>query len=276
MKKLKKNNKLITVVIVYIIFALLIPMILHFFYKTGWSDWYNELFTYLGGAIGGIATLIAIYLTLRQNNKDNNNMIKLQLDLKRVDVMPYINIEALSTDDFIKSIFSQETDKKYDEDYTNKRPSGYFVFKENYVEFCTKLNDECKHKLSEVFDKKEFFNDGKIKKWALLKNDSYEQPLKLTNIGSGPAINVKIDLYNYKDELIQEFIQVPFNFTINSEAYFRLVFLSYPQGKYSLIFFMTDIYGKNFYMQKYYFEYKKNKFVCGNIKSPIPIEKYNI
>jgi hypothetical protein len=283
MKESKKNNIFfkgtVLIVTIFILITIIFPLVIWLIYHLfSYGIWYGVLASFLGGAISGIATIIAIYLTLQQNAKNNKEMVNLQLDLKRVDVIPYINIKVLSKDDFVKSLFSNKIDKQYDISYKNKHPSGYFVF-ENHITVYEDLDYKYKNKLSsgiEIGDGVES-SDGKKSTYVqpIYANNTFEQPLKLTNVGLGPAINVKLDLYNSNDELIQDNIQLPFNFIVNDEAFFRLVFICYPEGKYYFKFSMTDIYGKNYYCQKYNFEYKVNQFIYGNIESPKPIEDYN-
>ncbi|QCH27353.1 hypothetical protein [Clostridium tyrobutyricum] len=65
MKSKKVNLK--TIVIIYSVISIMLPFLFHVFYlNMNWDNWYSILFSYLGGAIGGIATLIAIYITTNQ------------------------------------------------------------------------------------------------------------------------------------------------------------------------------------------------------------------
>lgn len=63
--KIKINLRII--MIIYSVIAIALPFVLHgVYHKMSWDNWYSMLLGYSGGAIGGIATLIAIYISTDQ------------------------------------------------------------------------------------------------------------------------------------------------------------------------------------------------------------------
>lgn len=87
-----KNNKLInSVVTIYIVTAVLIPFIVWRMYnKISWELWNSMLLSYLGGAIGGIATLIAIYISTNDTRRIQNE--SKEFDIKKIRIS--IQVEA--------------------------------------------------------------------------------------------------------------------------------------------------------------------------------------
>lgn len=116
----------------------------------GNKEWLSFWASFIGGSIGGVATLVAIYYTLLQNNKnhlelmgkqdDNNQLIlEQQNELKRVDVIPFIVFNGLSGEKISVNILSKSSDKTDRYEYKFDFPSGYIVFDNNTTYFNTKL-----------------------------------------------------------------------------------------------------------------------------------------
>ncbi|OAA91326.1 hypothetical protein [Clostridium coskatii] len=213
-------------------------------------DWLTFWSGIVGGGTGGLATLIAIYLTIRQNDENNRSMFELQLELKRVDVIPYINVEAP-----FKEESNREDDEKYNISYN--LPSGYLIF-DKTVSHWLELKEEYKIQLSGFVP---FI---------------YENAIKIINVGMGTCTNVIIDLCNDRKEVIQGMVDMPFNLRVSGEVTLRLIFIDYPEGEYYLKFSTTDIYGVNHYSQFFYFMYKKSgEFAFKSIDAPKPIDDYS-
>lgn len=243
---MKSRKSLKIILIVYTIIVVLVPIVVwRLYHGMDWTSWSSMLLSYFGGAIGGIATLIAITLTLEQNNKTNEELVKFQSELKRVDVIPFIDVRVLDKES--KSV--DEFDKSYNVVYDNI-PSGYYIFKKNEnVFFETRLSDEYKKEVTDVFEFKQ--DENRNTKILQVKNAG-EYTIILHNIGVGPAMNTRVVLCNSNNK-IQEF--TCFNMKAGEEIILRLVFIDYPKGEYYLKFLMTDVYGKNYYKQEFKFKY---------------------
>ncbi|QXE17640.1 hypothetical protein [Clostridium sp. 001] len=88
-KKYKKIN-LKSIMVVYFIIAMVLPLPFIFcgvYYKTNWNNWCSMLLGYSGGAIGGIATLIAIYISTQQTNK-------IQKENRKEEIKPIFDFDC--------------------------------------------------------------------------------------------------------------------------------------------------------------------------------------
>lgn len=87
-----KNNKLINIIVtIYIVIAVLIPFIVWRIYnKISWELWNSMILSYLGGAIGGIATLIAIYISTNDTRRIQKE--SKEFDIKKIRIS--IQVEA--------------------------------------------------------------------------------------------------------------------------------------------------------------------------------------
>lgn len=89
LSKIKKYKMHITIGF-FIIFSIAFPGILWYQYKPSYSDWYGILASFIGGAIGGITTLIALSITVKQTReiqKDNQNYLQMQDRYKFIDTI---------------------------------------------------------------------------------------------------------------------------------------------------------------------------------------------
>ena len=89
LSKIKKYKMHITIGF-FIVFSIMFPTILWNRYKPSYSDWYGILASFIGGAIGGITTLIALSITVKQTReiqKDNQNYLQMQDRYKFIDTI---------------------------------------------------------------------------------------------------------------------------------------------------------------------------------------------
>lgn len=113
MKGIKRNYIVLGILFVVLVFGIPLVMdkcIIGNNYKSNISnsDWVSFLGSYLGAILGGLFALIAIYITYNQNNKlhieNANNLI----EMKRLDVMPFMDMKIeknITEDHFTKPMF---------------------------------------------------------------------------------------------------------------------------------------------------------------------------
>lgn len=81
-----KNHKSIKIIIwIFIGIALLFPMVLKIIYGVlSYAEWYSILASFWGGAIWGITTLIALYISTDETRRiqEENNTIQIKNDKK--------------------------------------------------------------------------------------------------------------------------------------------------------------------------------------------------
>lgn len=75
---MKENKYIKSIIIFFIIFAVGFPILLHRIYRPPYADWYNILASFVGGAIGGITTLIALYVSTNETRKIQTSAIELE------------------------------------------------------------------------------------------------------------------------------------------------------------------------------------------------------
>lgn len=69
-KSMDDNNTIIKIVCVFIAFTILFPVALWLIYHYfSYGAWYGILASFLGGSIGGITTLIALYISTSETRK---------------------------------------------------------------------------------------------------------------------------------------------------------------------------------------------------------------
>jgi len=108
MKGIKKSY--IILGIAFIVLVVGIPLIMdkwiignNFKSNISNSDWVSFFGSYFGAILGGLFTLVAIYITYNQNNKLHTENANNLIEMKRLDVMPFMDmkIEKSITEDHI-------------------------------------------------------------------------------------------------------------------------------------------------------------------------------
>jgi len=187
------------------------------------TDWLQFWGSYIGGVIGGMTTLGGVYYTLKHQDNDKDDNEDFQSEMKRLEVIPCLDNQSLE-------------DHSFSRDYN--LPSGYLIFYDSTMDnrftegvcFINRIETQFMDQIIDVFK------------------------LKITNIGLGPCIGVKIDFYR-DDKLILENIQPQFGMAVGASNIIALTFIEYPIGKYKLVFTTNDVYMKNSYKQELEFEY---------------------
>jgi hypothetical protein len=101
--------------IVFIVLVIGIPLIIDnwiigndFQSNISNSDWVSFLGSYIGAILGGLFTLVAIYITYNQNNKLHSENANSLIEMKRLDVMPFMDMKiekSITEEYFSKPMF---------------------------------------------------------------------------------------------------------------------------------------------------------------------------
>jgi hypothetical protein len=176
------------------------------------SNWLS----FWGSFMGGIATIIAVYLTLTQN-------FKFQKERDRLNVLPYINLSILN-------------DEKVEQTY--KAPSGHLIINGDT------FNYECT--LPKKYEILKDFNIIRIEK----SPDSIcHILLEVKNIGIQTAINVNTSLINKEEKCIKgKFID--YNLPLDNRIIISTIFPK-KSDEYTLKFKYNDIYNKYTYTNSF-------------------------
>lgn len=237
MKKYESEilNINVMLIIGFISAIIIIPIILNCllylpFPLTPWDlsnkDWLSFWGSFLGGCIGGIATLFAVYYTLKQNLVYYHQSIKKQDHKTRIEVLPYIDVRPYSENESIENITLIQF------------PSGYILFNTNEVTYSAKLSGfSFRTDENGISD---FYNTDipKIK-----------TPLSICNVGMYSAVDVTFELNNsiYKDYAIMP------SFNLKEGKTFNLYFIfdkQFPKGEHIFNVKFKNIYGDE-YLQNF-------------------------
>lgn len=87
-----KNDRFVKFIIIFfVIFAIVFPIILKTMYKNlSYPEWYGILASFIGGAIGGITTLIALYISTNQTRRiqaDNKEYFEESQNKEKIEKM---------------------------------------------------------------------------------------------------------------------------------------------------------------------------------------------
>jgi hypothetical protein len=248
------------VIVIFILFLIIFPILINFMLfadipKTpsdlGNSDWLTFWGSFIGGCFGGIATLIAVNSTLKQNlnnhekitnqtSQNHEDILKNLEDKSRLEVLPFINIKPVS-----------DEHRKENHDY----PSGYLIWSKDNIEYISGLSKDY-HRLNKL--------DGEV---------ICIRTLAMENIGLHSAINIEIAVFTANSIKIKEYVIPPFHLSINDTIIINLYFIGDNSEEYIIEFKYNNIY-RNPYIQKLKMSYSNSeykKFIAiEGISSPKP------
>ncbi|WP_238907460.1 hypothetical protein [Clostridium sp. YIM B02506] len=82
-----KNNRIFMIILVFVAFSFAFPLFLQLWYKPSFSDWYSILASFIGGSIGGITTLIALYTSTEETKKIQNENMKYNNKILNIQIL---------------------------------------------------------------------------------------------------------------------------------------------------------------------------------------------
>ncbi|MEK3769638.1 hypothetical protein MKY14_13815 [Paenibacillus sp. FSL R5-0887] len=264
MKKRKNISVNTTIIIVFLITTIIIPIIINRVlflpYPTtandlGNKDWLAFWGSFLGGSLGGVATLFAVYYTLKQNIEQNQNNLNIQYEKSRKDIIPYIDVRLFLDNSMgnpayfmFKGLFEEEDKSKEgqgSEEKTVQFPSGYILFKNENITYSNKLDKKYKAILEQggIEQRQEgnviSFYDSKIQMAGIT----------LCNIGMSSAIDVTLELNS--NSFSDYAIMPSFNLRVSELNVLRFVFdRDFPEGDHIFIIKINDLHG-NRYVQTF-------------------------
>lgn len=269
---IKVNKWIVAFVVSIVLIPILINSSLFLRYPPtpsdlGNADWLTFWGNFIGGSIGGISTLIAISYTLNQNSKyhkelmvnqadSNKEIVENQNEMKRVDVMPYLNF-VVEEDNYCKLAVLNF-------------PNTYIIF-DDVIFNTTKLSDQYKKMINDAEKNDGIENTGNkfMKTIELL-----QQTVEICNLGLGTAVNVIVDLCSEDGSVIKKMLIPLINIVNNKPIKWRLLFCNkFNNGTYFIKFSMMDIQCKYFYEQKIKFIYSSENFSYENIMKPVLIKE---
>lgn len=281
---MKKDNKLpvsIKIIFVFVLLTIIIPIIINQLLflpypatpsDIGNKDWLTFWGSFIGGSIGGIATLFAVYYTLRQNLEHNQNNLDVQMKQSRLGIIPYIDVRLFIDKPMgnpvyfmFKDLFKGEdkpTEKEVKEETIIQFPSGYVLFKKDNVSYSNILDKQYKTILEQggIAQRQEggviTFYDSRIKMVGI----------SLNNIGMSSAVNVTLELNN--NTFTNYAIMPTFNFKVDELIVLNLVFdREFPEGENTFKIKFYDLQG-NSYIQQFNVRIKDKDNYLESITSP--------
>lgn len=197
-------------IIIGIIFLVGVPIIINESYRhiegypTVWGG--EDVLSFYGILLGGLITVIGIYLTLKQNQKLTEKTLeksdnKAKED-RRLSVLPLITINKMerefAKDDWLTYLIEKWLEEKEERDEPliplndNLKYSEYkleqiiICFENDDIKLHKKLTDKQKETISERWT---------YKNKSLYENKCLYIPLYISNAGVGVVVNMKIQIY---------------------------------------------------------------------------------
>lgn len=290
MKKEKNLSISTRIIIMFLLATIIIPIIINLLLylpfpptpsDLGNKEWLAFWGSFIGGSIGGIATLFAVYYTLKQNIEQNQTNLNVQRKQSRLDIIPYIDVRlfldkpSMNPAYFIfRDLLIEEQDqpkeKSCSEDKVIQFPSGYIIFKSDKVYYSNKLDKEYKTILEQggIAQRQEgnvisFYNSG-------VRSVS----ISMTNIGLSSAINVTLELNS--NTFSNYAIMPSFNLKVQELVVLNLVFdRDFPDGEHLFNIKTDDLQG-NEYIQRFKIKLKDKGNYLERISSPELIKAYEV
>ena len=220
----------------------------------GNKEWLGFWASFLGGAIGGVATLMAITLTLKQNLDNHNQLIKKQDDIyhkninlgfekTRLELIPFLNVKVISHSKDICN--SGELYNAYD------YPSGYIHFHSNKATYSYDIEEKLKLEILESNDRIE---NLKMKLGEGIRNKpiKFDRAIEIENIGNGAAVEIEYVFLSAENEKKDEILTniSRFHLNKNDTQAIRFIFSENNLGKdYIMLAKYKDITLMNEYIQ---------------------------
>lgn len=227
--------------ILALIVLLSLPILINIFFiygdlSTGTDLGNREWLTFWSGYLGGAATLIAVFLTLRQNSRiveQNEKIILNNQEETRLSIMPYFEVSTMGI----------ESEKRYGSNL--EQPNCYVIFTD--VENATiSLEYKKNYSTSKVF------------------------PLKLSQKSNSLAVDVNI-YFRYSNDKIENNpfnLVPPFAMAAGESMFLPVAFpYTFEDGNYTFFIQYKDIRG-NRYEQKFLIELVNTQFKRHTVELP--------
>jgi hypothetical protein len=240
----------------------------------GNQEWLAFWASFIGSLIGGIATFIAVILTLNHSEKQNKKIQDKQDEIRIRDVYPFLDIETYSPKEFNLNKEEQKS-KKW---ILEIKKEDFLLFKD-YL-FANPIQNDSENEKYTFKGERYHIDENRYRDGSLII------PIEnfyLNNIGMSLAFNTKIHVRNTvrcqnKEEKINKVFKtvnyrmalkpgfksslaIILNFdTSNIKNFEEQFFSEIRSEKYEVCFLYEDIY-KNQYMQKAKFDFSYNE-IC--------------
>lgn len=289
MKKDKNLSLSTRIIVLFVIFSIIIPIIINSLLflpypstpaDLGNKDWLAFWGSFIGGSIGGLATLFAVYYTLKQNIEQNQANVNIQRKQSRLEIIPYIDVRlflakpTMNPAYFLFKDIIEDQDQTEEEtgskDTTTQFPSGYILFRSTDVSYSNKLDNKYKSILDQggIGQRQEgdvtYFYDSGIRTVTI----------SLKNIGISSAINVTLQLNSntFKDYAIMP----SFNQRVDEIVILNLVFdKDFPDGEHLFDIKFDDLQG-NVYVQHFKVKLKDKGNYLERVSSPELVEPFEV
>ena len=208
----------------------------------------KEWLGFWGSYLGGAATLFAVWLTLRQNEKlieqneqtllQNQKNIEFQEEMARISAMPYIDVNLSLEKDLHKSILQP--------------PNGFIILEDDKTGRITADLPKKYHKSLES-PIENIDENGVI---ATVMTDICL--VKLVLIQKAPSLARKIELTTKRADTEDELLYLTPYFTLSEGDRIQLPILfdrNFPKGRYEFTINFEDIEGRP-YRQFFYIHHK--------------------
>lgn len=255
---IKKNIK--QVVLWSVIILIFIPLAVYclseisFLPVTGGNDWAGFWGGYFGAIIGGICTVVGVFLSIRYEKEKS-------LENDERAVLPYIALTTLEKEVHIDFFHLKNIDDIEESDHTQE----YREFMLDRIYFVIRGDDITpKHKLSRE-EKVLLENNGNYMDevatgcYSLAHKKMISIPIILENVGNGAAVDFRVGVHSgdtkYNDEGIK--YTVPKHLIIGKTFYLNLYFEDVGEYAEKKQFVLRICY-ENIYTQTYIQEYTIN------------------
>ena len=227
---------------------------------TGGNDWAGFWGGYFGAIIGGICTVVGVFLSIQYERE------KGQDDAERA-VLPYIALTTLEKENKV-----DYSHLKTEDDIDDDEPDGYNEFLLEKIYFIIrgenaipkrKLTKEQRVLLENEGHRREEMTKGVA---ILTQQRVLSVPMLLTNVGNGAAINFRVGFhlsntkYNDKDAkyTIAKHLEKGANFYLN--LFFEDLNEYTEDKQFVLRIHYENIYAQE-YLQEYFVTVKDGKFI---------------
>lgn len=252
---IKKNIKQVVlwsvIILIFVPFAVYCLSEISFLLVTGGNDWAGFWGGYFGAIIGGICTVVGVFLSIQYEKEKSRE------DDERA-VLPYIALTTLEKEVHVDFFHLKNIDDIEDSDHTQE----YREFMLDRIYFVIRGDDITpKYKLSKE-EKVLLENNGNYNQelakgcYSIVHKKMISIPIILENVGNGAAIDFRIGLHlggtKYNGKGIP--YTVPKHLTIGKTFYLNLYFddiSEYAEKKQ----FVLRICYENIYTQAYIQEY---------------------
>lgn len=238
-----KKNKIFYVIILFLAIPLGLNLLfLYGDFGSGKDLGNKEWLGFWGSYLGGVATLFAVWLTLRQNERtflQNQRNIEFQEERARISAMPYIDVYLSLEKDIHKS--------------TLQPPNGFIILKDNKTRWMTADLPKEYHKILESSVEENIDENGVT---CVKVTDIYL--VKLVLIQKAPSLARSIELTTKMPDTKDEALYLTPKFTLSEGEKIQLPILfdrGLPKGRYEFTINFEDIEGRP-YRQIFYIQHK--------------------